>query len=197
MNTKHRAALALAVTLAIGTGNYSFAESPAPDTSTAEITAEGKITAHYENAPLTNVISFFRKVSGATIVYDPKDLPGNATVNLEDVEWKPALRVILDTLDCEMLEPEPGIILIARKRAKSETEKSEMSAEQFGQILTGEFIGKQMNALGRVLEDPAFAASMATFDRNYYDALVKKGFTEDQAFKLLLKFDAANLNSSK
>jgi len=38
------------------------------------------------------------------------------------------------------------------------------------------------------LSKPETAAKLASFQRSYYDALIEKGFTEDQAFQLVRDF---------
>jgi hypothetical protein len=50
----------------------------------------------------------------------------------------------------------------------------------------GIMMEQMMDALIRVLEQPETADRLATFARNYYDALVEKGFTEDQALRLVI-----------
>lgn len=50
----------------------------------------------------------------------------------------------------------------------------------------GIMMEQMMDALIRVLEQPETAERLATFARNYYDALIDKGFTEDQAMRLVI-----------
>lgn len=45
---------------------------------------------------------------------------------------------------------------------------------------------QMMEALIEVLERPETAERLATFARNYYEALIDKGFTEDQALRLVI-----------
>ncbi len=49
-----------------------------------------------DNVPLAEVVRMFALVSGANIVANADTLTGTVTVNLKDVEWKPALNSILD-----------------------------------------------------------------------------------------------------
>jgi hypothetical protein len=43
-----------------------------------------------------------------------------------------------------------------------------------------------MAATLRALSRPEAAEQLAAFSRNYYNALIKKGFTKDQAFNIVM-----------
>lgn len=68
-----------------------------------------------DNVPLQEVVRLFTRVSGANIVAGT-NLQGNVTVSLKDVEWAPALRVILDQANLIMIEKAPNIYSIVSKR---------------------------------------------------------------------------------
>jgi type II secretory pathway component GspD/PulD (secretin) len=83
----------------------------------AEVTSAGgenKISITLDNVPLQDVVRMFTRISGANIV-SGTNLQGNVTVNLQDVEWEPALRVILDTTGNTLVEKTPGIFTIINK----------------------------------------------------------------------------------
>ncbi|MFH0908875.1 MAG: secretin N-terminal domain-containing protein [bacterium] len=84
----------------------------------AEITAnpedEDKISVTLDNVPLQDVIRMFTRISGANIV-SGTNLVGNVTVNLQDVEWEPALKVILDVVDMALVEKSEGIFAVISK----------------------------------------------------------------------------------
>lgn len=88
----------------------------------AEITAnpedENKISVTLDNVPLQDVIRMFTRISGANIV-SGTNLVGNVTVNLQDVEWEPALKVILDVVDMALVEKSEGIFAVIPKGALS------------------------------------------------------------------------------
>ncbi len=58
------------------------------------------------NVPLIDVVRMFTLVSGANIVANADILTGTVTVNLKDVEWKPALNSILDMHGFSLVEKE-------------------------------------------------------------------------------------------
>ncbi len=58
------------------------------------------------NVPLIDVVRMFTLVSGANIVANADTLTGTVTVNLKDVEWKPALNSILDMHGFSLIEKE-------------------------------------------------------------------------------------------
>ncbi|MBN1267971.1 MAG: hypothetical protein JXB04_00135 [Kiritimatiellae bacterium] len=74
------------------------------------------ITISLDDVPLQDVVRMFTRISGANIVAGT-NLQGNVTVSLQDVEWEPALRVILDSVDMAMVEKTPGIYSIMSKSA--------------------------------------------------------------------------------
>lgn len=72
------------------------------------------ITVTLDNVPLQDVIKMFTRISGANIVAGT-NLQGSVTVNLQDVEWKPALQVILDSANLVLVEKTPGIFAVMSK----------------------------------------------------------------------------------
>ena len=72
------------------------------------------ITVTLDNVPLQDVIKMFTRISGANIVAGT-NLQGSVTVNLQDVEWKPALQVILDSANLVLVEKSPGIYAVMSK----------------------------------------------------------------------------------
>ena len=57
---------------------------------------------------MADVILMFTSISGANIIATPSNLQGRVTVNLNDVEWKPALESILDMHSLMLAEKTPG-----------------------------------------------------------------------------------------
>ncbi len=72
------------------------------------------ITITLDNVPLQDVVKMFTRISGANIVAGT-NLQGSVTVNLQDVEWKPALQVILDSVNMVLVEKSPAIYSIMSK----------------------------------------------------------------------------------
>lgn len=79
-----------------------------------EAGTDNKISITLDNVPLQDVVRMFTRISGANIV-SGTNLQGNVTVNLQDVEWEPALKVILDTTGNTLIEKSPGIFTIINK----------------------------------------------------------------------------------
>lgn len=61
-----------------------------------------------EDETLENVVQMFTKMSGINIIATSTNLTGTVTVNLTDVEWKPALTSILAMHNLALLERTPG-----------------------------------------------------------------------------------------
>lgn len=61
-----------------------------------------------DNVPLEDVVRLFTRISGANIIATTSNLQGTVTVNLKDVEWKPALGSILAAHGLLLAEQTPG-----------------------------------------------------------------------------------------
>lgn len=90
-------------------------ESPkeAPVGAAVDTAAQGAdlITITLDNVPLQDVVRMFTRISGANIVAGT-NLAGNVTVSLQNVEWRPALNVILDSVNMSLVEKKPGIFAV-------------------------------------------------------------------------------------
>lgn len=93
--------------------------SPAPDTvGSPEMVdvpgfavpnqTEERISVSLDDVPLQDVVRMFTRISGANIIATATNLGGKVTVNLQDVEWKPALSSILDIYNMQISEKIPG-----------------------------------------------------------------------------------------
>jgi type IV pilus assembly protein PilQ len=77
---------------------------------------EDLISITLDDVPLQDVVRMFTRISGANIVAGT-NLHGSVTVSLTDVEWEPAFRVILDSVDQVLVEKTEGIYTIMGKDA--------------------------------------------------------------------------------
>jgi type IV pilus assembly protein PilQ len=66
------------------------------------------ISVALDDVPLQDVVRLFTRISGANIISSSTNLQGKVTVNLQDVEWKPALDSILDMYSLMVSEKVPG-----------------------------------------------------------------------------------------
>ena len=60
----------------------------------------------------------------------------------------------------------------------------------------GQLVAVTMTARLAVLAKPETAQNLATFVRNLYDALIAKGFSKDEALKIVTAFGGTASNSS-
>lgn len=82
-------------------------------------------------------------------------------------------------------------------------EEQKMTPEQQQQMMQqtmqsmvpfmGQMMKMMMEVQLEVLADPKTADSLATYTRNYYDALIKKGFTKDEALKIAMNMGIPSL----
>ncbi|NQU39038.1 MAG: hypothetical protein HQ523_03710 [Lentisphaerae bacterium] len=70
--------------------------------------AADKISITLDDVEILDVVRMFTRISGANIIATPSNLNGRVTVNLTDVEWKPALESILDMHGLALDEKLPG-----------------------------------------------------------------------------------------
>lgn len=66
------------------------------------------ITISLDNVELEDVIRMFTRLADANIIVSASNLTGKVTVNLVDVEWRPALQSILEMNGLSMEEKSPG-----------------------------------------------------------------------------------------
>jgi len=69
---------------------------------------ENLISITLDDVEMADVVRMFTRISGANIIASPSNLTGRVTVNLADVEWKPALMSILDMNNLDLVEKTPG-----------------------------------------------------------------------------------------
>ncbi len=86
---------------------------PVPETPDTKATVsdedENLINITLRDVELIAVVEMFTTLSGANILSVPTNLTGRVTVNLSNVEWKPALESILDMHNLQLRETMPGI----------------------------------------------------------------------------------------
>jgi type II secretory pathway component GspD/PulD (secretin) len=61
-----------------------------------------------DEVPLLDVVRMFTRISGANIIASASNLHGTVTVNIQDVEWKPALDSILSMHNMALMETTAG-----------------------------------------------------------------------------------------
>lgn len=109
-------------------------------------------------------------------------IPAVPVPPVPDVPAPPAARTVVTPLTTTVVEPvpseEPGVLTPAAVAPAPPAEAAPPPAPATG--------------LER-LKDPEFAAACAAFDRNYLNALRKQGFSEKEAFQLLLRANPAGL----
>ena len=68
-------------------------ETAVPSGSKSE---EGLISVSLDNVELADVVRLFTRLSNANIICNATNLQGKVTANLQDVEWQPAFKAILE-----------------------------------------------------------------------------------------------------
>ena len=59
--------------------------------------------------------------------------------------------------------------------------------------MMGEMMSSMLKSMSKTLAEPQIAQNLATFTRNYYQALIDRGFTEEQALKIVTSTGLPNL----
>jgi len=77
-------------------------------TATTNALNKDMISIALDDVEMADVVRMFTRISGANIIADPSNMIGRVTVNLVDVEWKPALDSILDMHSLALVEKTPG-----------------------------------------------------------------------------------------
>lgn len=84
------------------------------------------------------------------------------------------------------------LVTVGRAQQPDTSKARQQIQEQIGNQM--EMMGPMMGRMAEatlagtlnVLNKPSTAEQLATFTRNYYDALVKKGFTKDDALRIVM-----------
>jgi type IV pilus assembly protein PilQ len=97
------------------TASVMKAEAAMPEIETVPVpnfgpegAGQNLISVSLDDVPLQDVVRLFTRISGANIIASSTNLQGKVTVNLQDVEWKPALGSILDMYSMMIAEKIPG-----------------------------------------------------------------------------------------
>jgi type II secretory pathway component HofQ len=78
-----------------------------------------RVTVQLDNAGLEETINLFSQLSGVNIIIPQlEQRDSTVTVNLNDVEWKPALQSVLESYDLELYQKVPSVAIYTI-RAKS------------------------------------------------------------------------------
>jgi hypothetical protein len=79
--------------------------------------------------------------------------------------------------------------------------RTPMDSARMQAAMMSPMIGQMMQAMLRstlaALTEPEVADQMATFSRNYFDALVAKGFTRDEALRIVLAHGIPGLRAGQ
>ncbi|MEM8671900.1 MAG: hypothetical protein AAGG48_30565 [Planctomycetota bacterium] len=86
-------------------------------------------------------------------------------------------------------------VTYAQDNSNSDQDQSITPASVFGGVF-GDSMQAQLTEMATKVIDgyldylakPETTKKLATFQKNYYDALIEQGFTKEQAFELLLRF---------
>ena len=84
------------------------AETPIETGLTPSASTGSLINVTLDQVPLQDVVRMFTRITGANIIASASNLQGTVTVNLQDVEWKPALSAILEMHGLAMVERTTG-----------------------------------------------------------------------------------------
>jgi hypothetical protein len=107
----------------------------ATDEQMIALNEDGLITVSVDDRPLATIVDAFARASGINIITaDPAILKNSrVTVNLQDVEWEPALRNILEMYHLDLVEQIPGteVFVIVRQDWMSQPD-----AETDGELIS-------------------------------------------------------------
>lgn len=96
-----------------------------------------------------------------------------------------------DQLGAEL--PEPSAQPQSRSnRQPTAEEMREMMQGVMGPMM-GEMMSSMLKAMTKTMAEPQIAQNMATFARNYYQALIERGFTQEEALKIVTSTGVPNM----
>ncbi|HLF17456.1 MAG TPA: type IV pilus secretin PilQ [Candidatus Omnitrophota bacterium] len=121
------------VTALIFVATMSFAQTPTPQAATGEenisMSAEGYVSLDFREADIRNVFKILSFKSGVNIVAGP-EVTGTVSIQLNNVPWKQALDVILQTYGYAYEQRGNIIIVTTVENLKKRREDAMVLAEQ-------------------------------------------------------------------
>jgi hypothetical protein len=110
----------------------------------------------------------------------PDSIVGRTSVKLRDVTWPQALKVLLEPIGWTY-RIDGQVIVLERAASVAQTEQNrDTSIESIFAI--------QSSVAKSALRDADYAEALAEFHWNFYTALMKKGFTKEQAMRIVTEF---------
>jgi hypothetical protein len=158
---------------------------------------DGLVTVEIDGLTLRQIIDEFQNSLGVNIIAGDgvNDERGSNSVSLSNLKWNDALNTLLGTHGFVLVQRAEGIFVVIpneEKQAELDRERDAKSEENeaiFEGILSGAILQNYLEATKEVLADAEYPKILAKHQRLYYLALIEEGFSEEQAFKLLLASD--------
>jgi len=108
-----------------------------------------------------------------------------------------ALAVEQDQAGPEITQEQQQAGPVARgNRQPSAEEVRQMMQGVMGPMM-GEMMSSMLKSLSKTLAEPQVAQNFAAFTRNYYQALLDRGFTADEALKIVSSAGLPSVGGSK
>jgi type IV pilus assembly protein PilQ len=126
--------------------------------ATTNAVNENLISITLDDVDMVDVVRMFTRISGANIITSPSNLQGKVSVNLTDVEWKPALDSILDMHNLALVEKTPGskVFSIITKQAGPEPQLVETFFLKYASVTNvNNVVSSMLTSGGRVTMFPS------------------------------------------
>jgi hypothetical protein len=111
----------------------------------------------------------------------PDSLHGRTSLKLRDVTWQQAFKAMLEPIGWTY-EIDGRIVQVKPKNPPPAAKATEPMPNEFMAALSG----MQSSMAKTLLRDKEYAEALAEFHWNFYSALLKKGFTKEQALKIVV-----------
>ncbi len=144
--------------------------------ASAQLSQEPRITVHFQESPILDVLATFAEFSGRSIVAGA-DVSGAVTADIRDQPWDIALREILNSHALAAVETESGIIRVDKNEKLREREKvEELVTRQFPiRYVAVDSLVKTVEAFvserGKVTTNPTSNALVVTDARSVLDRI--------------------------
>jgi type II secretory pathway component HofQ len=153
--------------------NLCAAETLTAPKSTPEIKHSGD----YPDAEIRTILRELADIYQINVVI-PDTLRGTASVKLRDVTWEQAFDVLLKPIDWNYRRDGNVIVLGPNKPPAADKKSSAIDLPSA--------IGEMQASMSlAILKDKKYADALAEFHWNFYSALIKKGFTKEQAMQIV------------
>ncbi len=104
--------------------------------------------------------------------------------------------ILIGFLICSCFNPIGACAESAQQKEPSSEEMQELMSAMMGPMMA-RMMESMMETMLKILAKPESAEQLATFSKNFYDALIAKGFSKEDALRIVVSIGMPSIPSMK